>query len=95
MMTLAEMDKPHKESCLYYPRSHKGDDEPDVIVALYDVRAADDIRITYDFSRDGWVIWQAKRTSWPGDDTVCDPLWTEVAFCQAWQVNEEVQHESI
>lgn len=39
---------------LMYPRSSNRPNT--VIVSLYDVRAADDIRIRYDFDRDGWVI---------------------------------------
>lgn len=39
---------------LRYPRSP---DQPKrVVVGLDDVRAADDLTITYDFNRDGWVI---------------------------------------
>ncbi|MFA5057415.1 MAG: hypothetical protein WC485_04835 [Opitutaceae bacterium] len=53
-------------------------------VELADVRAADDIRISYDYDRDGWRIEQASRFEWPGDDPVCDPDWQEVAFVKAW-----------
>lgn len=35
-----------------------------VIVSLSHVRAADDIRIHYDFDRDGWVISQAQVFEW-------------------------------
>ena len=55
-----------------------------VNVGLMDVRAADDILIEYDFERDGYVIKQASKFVWPGDDGVCDPDWQEVAFVQAW-----------
>jgi hypothetical protein len=67
---------------LWYPRM---DDQPTyVCVGLMDVRAADDIRISYDFDRDGWRIEQASTFKWPADDDVCDPDWQEVAFVQAW-----------
>lgn len=56
-------------------------------VGLMDVRAADDIRIEYDFARDGWVIKQASRFMWPSGSE-CDPDWKEVAFIQAWARNE-------
>lgn len=53
-------------------------------IELSDVRAADSIRVSYDFGRDGWKIEQASTFSWDGDDDVCDPDWQEVAFIQAW-----------
>lgn len=49
-----------------------------------DLRAADDIRIEYDFGRDGWVIKQAQVFEWEIDDEICDPQWKEVAFIEAW-----------
>lgn len=55
-----------------------------VEVDLVDVRAADGIRVSYDFERDGWRIEQASRFEWPADDPVCDPDWQEVAFVKAW-----------
>lgn len=55
-----------------------------LVIALVDVRAADDIRISYDFDRDGWRVEQASKFSWPVSDPVCDPDWQEVAFIQAW-----------
>lgn len=53
-------------------------------VGMSDMRAADDIRIHYDFTRDGWVIEQAGRFSWEEDDETCDPDFQEVAFIKAW-----------
>jgi len=55
-----------------------------VQVGLEDVRAADDIRLTYDFDRDGWRIEQAMVHEWGYDDEDQDPQWTETAFCRAW-----------
>lgn len=66
-------------------------------VGLMHVRAADNIRISYDFGRDGWVIEQA----WT--EVVCVPpssehrhgyddhvdRWEEVAFVRAWKLNAE------
>lgn len=70
---------------LWYPRQ---EERPKAIeVGLVDVRAADDIRIEYDFSRDGWVIKQATRFCWPAGGE-CDPNWKEVAFVQAWALDE-------
>lgn len=61
---------------LWYPRL---DSEPSTItVALYDVRAADDLVIGYDFDRDGWTIAQASAPD------------TEVAFIRSWGEYESV-----
>lgn len=53
-------------------------------VGLMDVRAADNIRISYDFDRDGWKIEQASIFSWESDDKIQDACWQEVAFIKAW-----------
>ena len=74
-----------KEVWLYYPRTHDDPEMKQVTIGLCDVRAADDIQISYDFDRDGYVIKQASIFSWSGDDPVCDPDYQEVAFIQAWQ----------
>lgn len=68
---------------LWYP------DVPDTeirrfVIGLVDVRAADDIRVSYDKERDGWKIEQASTFSWDAGDEVCDPDWQEVAFVKAW-----------
>lgn len=55
-----------------------------VEIGLLDVRAADSIRIHYDFGRDGYAIEQAGRFEWDVEDETCDPDWQEVAFVQAW-----------
>ena len=64
-----------------YPRA--GGD-PHLLVGLEDIRAADDIRISYDFERDGWVVEQAAVFEWDANDPTCDPDWGEVAFVPAW-----------
>lgn len=54
-----------------------------VTLGLCHVRAADDIRISYESDRDGWVIEQASKfTIEEGEDPDWD--WQEVAFIQAW-----------
>ena len=73
---------------LWYP------DNPDteiskIVIALMDVRAADDIRISYDKDRDGWLIEQATVFEWPIDDKVGDAGWTETAFAPAWPFEKE------
>lgn len=89
-MTTAQFEINGKEAQvdLYYPR---GEDSQDtVVVALYDVRAADDLRISYDFSRDGWSIKREVHT--PGKDDeepfVETGLWIEAAFIPAWTMGE-------
>jgi hypothetical protein len=79
----------------WYPRT---DDEPHLLqVGLYDVRAADDIRISYDFDRDGWKIEQAwievvvvppSPEHGGGYDDHVD-RWEEVAFIRAWDMNRQ------
>jgi len=72
---------------LWYPRNRapRDTDQPVVVeIGLIDVRAADSIRIDYDFDRDGYVIKQASVFSWEISDTVCDGDWQEVAFVQSW-----------
>jgi hypothetical protein len=60
-------------------------DHPKVVeVGLMHVRAADSIRIEYDFDRNGYTIKQASRFQWEADDAACDSDWQEVAFVQAW-----------
>lgn len=54
-------------------------------VGLSCVRAADNIRISYDYFRDGWKIEQASIFEWEIDDKICDHDWKEVAFVKAWQ----------
>lgn len=67
---------------LWYPRVAGGAQA--IEIDLMDVRAADSLRVSYDFERDGWVIKQASRFEWHGDDEECDSDWQEVAFIQAW-----------
>jgi len=68
--------------CLWYPGIEGNAEE--IEIELEHVRAADSIRVSYDFDRDGWVIKQASTFSWEADDKVCDSDWQEVAFVQAW-----------
>jgi hypothetical protein len=64
----------------YYPRQPNN---PDTInISLFDVRAANDITIKYDFDRDGWVIYSDLIQ--PGQDEDIPDELTEVAFIEAW-----------
>lgn len=67
---------------IWYPRSA---DQPKYIeVGLMDVRAADNVRLSYDFERDGWKVEQAAVFAWDINDEVQDAEWAEVAFIPAW-----------
>ena len=70
-----------------YPRLEDADYEA-VIVGLMDVRAADAVRVRYDFDRDGWIIEQATWFEWRSDDEEMDEGWQEAAFCPAWQFEQ-------
>lgn len=59
-----------QDGTLWYPRVD--DNASSVAVSLYDVRAADDLRISYDFERDGWSIARGEKPD------------VEVAFVPAW-----------
>ena len=70
---------------LMYPQCGPENDRVDTVeVGLCDVRAADSIRITYDYDRDGWSVLQASIFEWEADDTEHDADWQEVAFVPAW-----------
>jgi hypothetical protein len=81
-MTPREQDARSKRIDLEYPEV--GTNDKFVLVGLMDVRAADDIRISYDFDRDGWKIEQASIFGWDAGDKIQDMDWQEVAFVQAW-----------
>lgn len=59
-----------QDGALWYPRVDGNGSS--VAVSLYDVRAADDLRISYDFERDGWSIARGEKPD------------AEVAFVPAW-----------
>lgn len=67
---------------LWYPRLDDAKVRT-IQVGLSDVRAADDVRISYDFHRDGWSIAQASTFQWNMDEDPDDD-WQEVAFVRAW-----------
>ena len=68
---------------LYYPRIEE-EKIKFIEVGLTDVRAADNIRISYDFGRDGYKIEQASIFEWEMNDEECNQDWQEVAFIKAW-----------
>ena len=82
---LIDVPGPEVRIELFYPRSDGAVNA--IEVGLCDVRAADSLRIEYDFNRDGWSIKQASIFEWDVDDKVCDPGWQEVAFVRAWALS--------
>ena len=59
------------------------------VIGLMDVRAVDNIRVSFDRGRNGWMIEQASVFEWDEDDSVCDSKWVEVAFVEAWASSEK------
>lgn len=72
---------------LWYPPYSDEKPNPEepskVEIGIVSVRAADSIRVSYDYARDGYVIEQAARFTFR-DQQDNDPEWREVAFVQAW-----------
>ena len=73
---------------LWYPRCDGSAKE--IEIELMDVRAADSIRVSYDFDRDGWVIRQSDGDL--GEDGNGE-TWHEVAFVQAWALQKPEDDE--
>jgi hypothetical protein len=75
---------------LWYPRNETSPVKS-LVIGLMDVRAADNIRVSYDFDRDGWRIEQEEIMTDNGHYQSTG-VWIEVAFIQAWgnekQINE-------
>jgi len=69
---------------LWYPRCETSPVKS-LVIGLMDVRAADNIRVSYDFDRDGWRIEQEEIVTDNGHyQGYADAKWIEVAFVQAW-----------
>lgn len=66
----------------WYPRS--SGNARVIEIGLCDVRAADSIRISYDFDRDGYVITQASKPPFDENGDEQDEDWQEVAFVKTW-----------
>lgn len=64
-------------ACLWYPNIEGPGSTDAVEVALVDVRAARDIRIEYDYERDGYCISAAKIV---GEEGAWERTWVEEAF---------------
>lgn len=57
-------------------------------VGMFDVRATDGIRLSYDKARDGWVVEQRVTLEECADDSDDNTNWKEVAFVESWQRQE-------
>ena len=91
-MDRIEIPREHSDTHIVFSYPKRPPSPPNYLhVGLSDTRAADDIRIHYDFERDGWAVEQAKYFTWPNKDGVEDEGWTEVAFCPAWQMEVEAK----
>lgn len=70
-----------------YPRVANLPEEPPrahaIQIQLVDVRAADDLRVSYDFDRDGWKVEQEHIEACDGFFK-SNGVWEEVAFVPAW-----------
>lgn len=67
---------------IWYPRSSDVDTAQ---IGLVCVRASDDIRVTFDFDRDGWSIQQEVSVDEPcGTCSYATGEWVEVYFAPAW-----------
>lgn len=83
---------------LHYELHYPGvSGNPEAIqIGMMHVRASDDLRISYDFDRDGWKIEQAGVFSWPeGEEPDSD--WQEVAFVRAWarDIREDARYKKL
>jgi hypothetical protein len=91
-----EINKAREENIVHaeimYPRSSKVDT---IQIGLCDVRAADDIRIQYDFVRDGWVIYQSRdyHPHIEGNSYGLEEEWFESAFLPAWKYELEKEEK--
>lgn len=68
---------------LWYPRNENRYKK--IVISLMDVRAANDITISYDFDRDGWVIESDLHNPLIVDEEQSEEL-HEVAFITSWPV---------
>jgi len=76
---------------LWYPRSRP---VQFIELDLIDTRAADTIRISYDFNRDGWLVEQRHIAETKEGGHIADLEWKEAAFCPAWQFVQQHQEQT-
>lgn len=73
---------------VYYPRHSRINT---VEIGLCDVRAADAIRVAYDYDRDGWSILQSREvvTNITDNSIELETEWQEVAFVEVWALEPD------
>lgn len=86
MLKSAEQNGDTLELSFWYPRTAGAVNK--LVVGMCDVRATEDIRISFDFDRNGWKIEQESIYEWDEHDKVCDPGWKEVAFINSWALDK-------
>ena len=72
-----------------HPEIYNKQHRDSIIIELCHTRSVNNIRIEFDSDRDGYIISQQTRFSWPLDDPICDPEWEEVAFVRGWAVEKK------
>lgn len=72
---------------LWYPRTGFGTAKY-MKVGLVDVRSAGDLRISFDFDRNEWIIEQQLATD-TGTGIIEEHGWRETASLPAWQMTED------
>ena len=77
---------------LWYPRNETSPIKS-LVIGLMDVRAADNIRVSYDFDRDGWRIEQEEVMTDNGYYRSTGK-WIEVAFVLAWGQEKQIDEIS-
>lgn len=89
--TLWGVDKDKSRSIdvnFWYPRIDNNINE--INIGLYDVRASDGIRVTYDYERDGYSIQQPFIIEVDkGSFIDCEEHWEETAFLQSWALEHK------
>lgn len=66
---------------LWYPRTEESPVKF-IEIGLMDVRATDNVRVSFDFEADGWKIEQDENIE--DTDIDSEPSWVQVAFVPAW-----------
>lgn len=74
-MVMSQQYSESQNGVLWYPRLEKN--PTSILVELFDVRAADNLIVSYDYERDGWVIARGLNPD------------REVAFIRSWEEFEE------
>ena len=77
----------HHYISISYPEIYKPD-RTTVELDICHVRAAENIRVSYESDRDGWVIERPDMPNYNAE-TADEMPWIEVAFVQSWIYEDE------